>query len=172
MWDHGLWGMGSGCNRSWGGWCVTLAWAQTEQAETKFCMSPLISGHQNLRWMKQRGSVGTGVARELGGMTPLDDLRPSVDWNVKFPIGAFATCSFSSECCSDCLLDVHFYGVDEDLRAQNGVQFSLLGGAFEVSGESLRFHVLGSWPISEVEIEPGEEECPSSLAWVESLSRL
>ena len=39
MWDQGA------------VWCVTLAWAQTEQAETKLMMSSLIPGHQKLRWM-------------------------------------------------------------------------------------------------------------------------
>ena len=28
------------------------------------------------------GSVGAGVAIELGGMTPLDDLRSGVSWDV------------------------------------------------------------------------------------------
>ena len=36
MCDHGLWGIGHGCNNPWGGWCVTLACVQTEQAATKF----------------------------------------------------------------------------------------------------------------------------------------
>ena len=45
--DQGRWGMGRGCNNPCGDWCFTLAWAQTEQAETKFCMSSLIFDHQN-----------------------------------------------------------------------------------------------------------------------------
>ena len=50
MW--GRWGMGGGCNNPCGDWCMSLAWAQTEQAATKFWTSSIISGHQNLRCIK------------------------------------------------------------------------------------------------------------------------
>ena len=53
MWDHGLWGIVSGSSNPCGGLCVTLDWAQTEQAATKFWISSLISGHLNLHWMKE-----------------------------------------------------------------------------------------------------------------------
>ena len=49
MWDPGR--EGEAVTNREGRGRVSLAWAQTEQAAIKSTMSPLISGHQNLRWM-------------------------------------------------------------------------------------------------------------------------
>ena len=50
--------MGRGCNKPCGDWCVSLA--QTEQAATKSTTSPLISGHQNFCWMKDKVLLAPG----------------------------------------------------------------------------------------------------------------
>ena len=94
--------------------------------------------------MKERGSVDSQMARESGGMTPLDHLGSDAGRNVEFAVRTFARCSPGSQGGLDHLLDFHLYGADEDLGAEDGVRFGFSEGTFEVEGQCIGYNVLST----------------------------
>ena len=72
---------------------------------------------------------------ELGGMTPLDNLRSGVHRYVESPFRAFTGCSFRPNSLLDYSLDVHFYSMNEDF------------GSLSLVGPSELFFFLNLTPV-------------------------
>ena len=170
MCDQGLWGMGRGCKRPWGGLVGYLS-LSTDRAGGDKVLNVL----PHLRPPELALNEGYLVAcarvtGELGGMTPLNYLWACAGRYVQSSIWRIIGCGFGLLGLLDCPFNVHFNGVDKNLGSENGNGIGFLSGALKVAGEGVRFNVLGSGLICEVEVEPGEKQSPPGLMRIKSLS--
>lgn len=73
MWVHGLLDTGRGCKRPAGGWLEGLFRTQTEQAFRKVLQFPVHRGPPEALFDEGGRASDPGVARQLGGVTLLQD---------------------------------------------------------------------------------------------------
>ena len=121
---------------------MSLARAQTEQAAIKSTMSPLISGHQNLRWMNDRVLLVPGWP-ENWDECPHSITRAlqsaGTNWMPSGqPLGVASdpTASLTSSSMSIWTALAKTSGLENGLRRFRGL------GTLEVAGEGVRLNIL------------------------------
>ena len=123
---------------------MSLAW---------FTMSPLISGHQNLRWMNDKVMLVPGWPEKREEWPPLDHPHPPICQDELDSIQAAAWCCLGPQCFPYQLADIHLDRIGEDLWLENGLQRLRGVGALEVAREGVRLHFFRASSVGQMEID-------------------